>query len=303
METVDAHPKLRAALSDLLGPIYRRSTRNEIRVGAASPEHTDTLEWCSHGTSGYPSARVGRYPFPTELTGMGRNGSDYAIVTVAIYLQVSIRRARARSAAAAASLSVCLTTHWHAAPRLSMDLAASKQDHRENDHSLHTRPRSHRHTPRPFNRIPTHLPSLVLHPSIGDVVLFDSRLWHRGDFWAKDELWRSRVCARATALGMAVDNRSDASSGRGEEARERESPPANCHDDALHRQMMAFTYARPNIWSLHHDVCHAIRNEALSNSSKCRQAPLLTVERLAEGGCVEDTCGGGSETLRRRGAC
>ena len=106
METVDAHPKLRAALSDLLGPIYRRSTRNEIRVGAASPEHTDTLEWCSHGTSGYPSARVGRYPFPTELTGMGRNGSDYAIVTVAIYLQVSIRRARAFSSRS--SFTLCL---------------------------------------------------------------------------------------------------------------------------------------------------------------------------------------------------
>ena len=93
METVDAQPKLKAALSGLLGPVYRRSTRNEIRVGAASPEHTDTLEWCSHGTSGYPLAGVGRYAFPNTLTGLGRNGSDYAIVTVAIYLQVSFRRA------------------------------------------------------------------------------------------------------------------------------------------------------------------------------------------------------------------
>lgn len=193
-----------------------------------------------------------------------------------------------------------------------MDLAAW-QDHRDNDHSLHTRPRSHRHTPRPFNRIPTHMPSLVLHPAIGDVVLFDSRLWHRGDFWAKDELWRSRVCTRATALGTAIKAATGDGTGThgGTHAKDenrsgegaRKDAPADCHDDALHRYMMAFTYARRNIWSLHHDVCHAIRNEAVSNASKCRQAPLLTVERLEEGGCVEDTCGGGSETLRRRGAC
>lgn len=104
METVDAQPKLRGALSEVLGPVYRRSTRNEIRVGAASPEHTDTLEWCSHGSSGYPSAGVGRYPFPTDLTGLGRNGSDYAIVTVAIYLQVNIGRACSSRTSAAAHI-------------------------------------------------------------------------------------------------------------------------------------------------------------------------------------------------------
>ena len=238
VEHVDSHPKIQGALRDVLGPTFRRSTRNEIRVGTASPAHTDTLEWCKSGA--YPAAGIGRYPMPPELNGLDRNGSEYAIATVAIYLQ----------------------------------------DHEYNERSLHVWPASHRYQPLPFNRQPTHLNETSLHPSVGDVVIFDTRLWHRGASNAREEHRSSSLCKAETDSGR------DAS--------------AACQD-SLHRQMMAFTYGRDNAFTLHHDVCHAIRNDVAANASRCREAPLLTARTLAAGGCVQSACGGGSTTLMARG--
>ena len=148
------------------------------------------------------------------------------------------------------------------------------QDHRTDDASLRLRPGSHRYVPRPHTRMPSHISELVLHPSLGDVIVFDSRLFHAGQEEAS-------IRARQAS------------------------------GDLRERMMMGVTYGRVNEHLEHFEVCHAVRNELHNNPNRCfRQqgqrwlpsARRLTVDDGVN--CSSETaratCGGGSAELSAR---
>lgn len=185
-ELVESSPKLRAALTEVLGgPSYRALSRQEIYIGRASAWHYDWM----HG----PLERYATdAPALPGLWGLLPNNETIKLATVAVYLQ---------SHAAANNLNA-LTVR----PGRHLDPAGTARGRGRQE--------------------------LTLHPDVGDVVVFDARLPHRGQ-----------------------DRR------HADWTRDRNAPS--------HRAMLSMQFGRDDAFAERVDRAYAVRNAIFNDESVC----------------------------------
>lgn len=119
-------------------------------------------------------------------------------------------------------------------------VATYLEPHENDTQALHVKPRTHVSDVAQRNGVKRRsgahdADGMVLHPRLGDIIVFDTRLVHRGQDEAYANLRKDRTF-------RAADR---------------------------HRGLLALTYGRHNAFSESHDRAFAMRNQLVSNKSLC----------------------------------
>lgn len=219
-EVVQGSRKLRQALTDVLGgPSFRTISRNEIYIGTAAAWHMD---WMHGPLVRYATERA--QPILHPQSTLARN-ETMKIATVAIYLQSHAAADNLNALTVRPGLHRCADPHQP----IPAGAARCKLDARGSDETKK---------------------GMTLHPDIGDVVVFDARLPHRG----QDKRFADAV--RNSSLPMLIHA----------------SARADGHG---HRAMLSMQFGRNNDFSERMDRAFKIRNAVYNNESVCGM-PLTT---------------------------
>ena len=223
-DVVQNSKKLRQALTDVLGSGYRSISRNEIYISTAAAWHID---WMYGPLARYTSdhARPSLHPQATLP-----NNATMRIATIAIYLQSHAAADNTNALTVRPGLHRCAIHDPHQRPPAG------------------SRPCTATNVGNGSKAVPRgqEFEETTLHPDVGDVVIFDARLPHRG----QDRQYADAV--RDASLPMLITGGATG-----------------------HRAMLSMQFGADNAFSERMDRAFTLRNAVYNNASVCGM-PLTT---------------------------